>query len=353
MKEKRKKVRWEENFQVAVVIVMLILVFVIMGQITGLERTARVINYTGLVRGATQRLVKLELVGQADPELEAQLDTWLSELASGSGEDNLAHLDDADYNQKLGDLTKRWQVLKGEIGTVRAGGDKTALINDSEIYFARANDLVSSAERYSRVESNRLRWLEYALLAVTAALVIDLVSRNVRSMRMERRIRELSTIAYADNTTHLPNRASCDAVVSGHADPADCARHGAIMFDLNNLKKTNDSYGHEAGDVLIAAFGTLLQETAEGVCFVGRWGGDEFVAIFDEGDEGRIAVFIDELDRKAGTYNQKNSLVQIDYAWGICQNTDEPVFNMAQMIAVADKNMYQMKTAMKAKGKTP
>ena len=77
------------------------------------------------------------------------------------------------------------------------------------------------------------------------------------------------------------------------------------------------------------------------------------MAIFDEGDEGRIAVFIDELDRKAGTYNQKNSLVQIDYAWGICENTDEPVFNMAQMIAVADKNMYQMKTAMKAKGKTP
>lgn len=58
--------------------------------IHGLQGNSRVINYTGVVRGATQRLVKQELNGQHNDALIKRLDGILAELATGEGGNNLS-----------------------------------------------------------------------------------------------------------------------------------------------------------------------------------------------------------------------------------------------------------------------
>ena len=55
--------------QSALIIIMMILVTFMIFQINNLQGTARVINYAGIVRGATQREVKLEIVGQKNDDL--------------------------------------------------------------------------------------------------------------------------------------------------------------------------------------------------------------------------------------------------------------------------------------------
>ena len=71
---------------------MVILVIFMMIQINRLQGTARVINYAGLVRGATQREVKLEITGSQNDELIKYLDDILSGLKYRDGNYDLIKL---------------------------------------------------------------------------------------------------------------------------------------------------------------------------------------------------------------------------------------------------------------------
>ena len=69
--------------------------------ITNLEGDARVINYAGIVRGATQRLIKKELNHVPDDKLISHLDDVLAGLCGGSDEYNIIRLDDSKYQALL------------------------------------------------------------------------------------------------------------------------------------------------------------------------------------------------------------------------------------------------------------
>ena len=71
--------------QSALILVMLVLVASMILQINALQGTARVINYAGIIRGATQREVKLEVVGQPNDDLIVYLDEILHGLKFGGG----------------------------------------------------------------------------------------------------------------------------------------------------------------------------------------------------------------------------------------------------------------------------
>lgn len=54
---------------------------------------------------------------------------------------------------------------------------------------------------------------------------------------------------------------------------------GILMFDLNNLKKINDTFGHEEGDVFIQTFASYLTRILTENSFLARFGGDEFIIV--------------------------------------------------------------------------
>ena len=74
------------------------------------------------------------------------------------------------------------------------------------------------------------------------------------------------------------------------------------MFDLNNLKTVNDTMGHSAGDQLILNFAKLLRSVIPEKDFVGRYGGDEFIAVIYHTSEAEIKVILKSL------YREKNRL---------------------------------------------
>lgn len=134
-----------------------------------LQGSARVINYAGVVRGATQRLIKQELNGQQNDQLIARLDGILSELADGEGENGLDRMDDADFQALVSEMQGEWARLKEEIGRVRQGGDRDALYRDSEAYFDLADRTVSAAELYSE---QQVRRAEQGLLVLGAVFLL-------------------------------------------------------------------------------------------------------------------------------------------------------------------------------------
>lgn len=114
-----------------------------------MQGNARVINYAGIVRGATQQLIKQEMNDLPNDELIDYLDNIISELSTGKGEYGLIVLPDNKYQSLLDELSKNWIKIKEEIDYTRQGGEKQKLFNMSEDYFILANNMVSSAERYS------------------------------------------------------------------------------------------------------------------------------------------------------------------------------------------------------------
>ena len=92
----------------AVLIFFFINVMLLVSDIQG---TARVVNYAGLVRGTTQRIVKLEDAGQPQDDLLKAVDSYINGLRYGSDDLNLVRLDDDEYQAKMTELANYLALL--------------------------------------------------------------------------------------------------------------------------------------------------------------------------------------------------------------------------------------------------
>ena len=96
--------------------------------------------------------------------------------------------------------------------------------------------------------------------------------------------RELTWRAHHDSLTGLANRAvlldRIDAALAAAADGGDPP--ALLYIDLDGFKAVNDSFGHEAGDRLLAAIGGRLRHAVRTADCAARIGGDEFVVLVDQ-----------------------------------------------------------------------
>ena len=200
----------ETVVQSVLILILMILVILLMSEIDRLQGTARVINYAGLVRGATQREVKLEITGYQNDELIQYLDDILNGLKYGDGNYNLITLDDTDYNKKLDAQIEYWENLKRQIRKVRElGYEDTDIVEVSETYFDMADETVFAAENYSVQTAGKIRALETASAVDMLILVILMIMQMVSAVRITRKNKILEQKAYIDLHTGLPNKSRC------------------------------------------------------------------------------------------------------------------------------------------------
>jgi diguanylate cyclase (GGDEF)-like protein/PAS domain S-box-containing protein len=102
---------------------------------------------------------------------------------------------------------------------------------------------------------------------------------------LDEAIREM---AFYDQLTQLPNRRLLDDRLRTAISACKRGGHyGALMFlDLDNFKPLNDNYGHDVGDLLLIEVAHRLTSCVREVDTVSRFGGDEFVVVISELDEG-------------------------------------------------------------------
>lgn len=122
---------------------------------------------------------------------------------------------------------------------------------------------------------------------------------------------------------------------------------GCFAFlDVDNLKKVNDTMGHECGDRLLALMGTVLLENSNG-CIVCRLGGDEFVCfqpdVTEEQAAARIEHIMDEFMRRK---NADSALRQASLSVGLCMCKPGDAYEDAY--SSADKALYHVKQNGKA-----
>lgn len=148
-----------------------------------MQGNARVINYAGIVRGATQRLVKQEMNGFPNDTLIQHLDGIVSELSTGEGDNNLNALPDETFQALIGQMQQLWNELKDEIFLIRQGQPSQQLYALSESYFELADQAVSAAEHYSEM---RVRYSIAVLLCLNAGFIILFILLQVSQARQKK-----------------------------------------------------------------------------------------------------------------------------------------------------------------------
>ena len=110
---------------------------------------------------------------------------------------------------------------------------------------------------------------------------IEIFSDNSAQNDVRRRTEALERLAFLDHLTHMPNRRFLEMTLltalseyQVHGDP-----FGVLSIDLNGFKAINDKFGHACGDRAIQESGKSLVGALRPTDTVGRWGGDEFLAI--------------------------------------------------------------------------
>lgn len=332
--------------QSVLIIVLVILVVMIMMQIGNLQGTARVINYAGLVRGDTQREIKLEITGTQNDELIQYLDDIISGLRYQDGHYNLIRLKDEAYQEKLDVQSAYWEQLKEEIADVRQKGyENTDIVAMSETYFDMADATVFAAEDYSQQIAEKIRTTELLSVIDMLGLIILVIIQMIHAMKMARSNRALEKKAYIDMHTGLPNKSRCEEILND--TEVICETTACMMFDLNNLKVVNDTKGHSAGDQLIFDFAQLLRQTIPEKHFVGRYGGDEFMAVIYDTNKQEIEEILEKLCIEIEQHNHNENTEAISYAHGWALSNEYENCSMQLLFDRADCYMYENKQLCK------
>jgi diguanylate cyclase (GGDEF)-like protein len=150
-------------------------------------------------------------------------------------------------------------------------------------------------------------------------------------------------MATHDPLTGLMNRRKIETMIEKRIQRGKPFSLGIV--DLDGFKDINDRLGHRAGDDLLRQFSADLTANARSADSVGRWGGDEFIIVFD-GPGADATAHVARLQQwVGGSYSlegaQGKTKVQIELSVGVTQW--RPGTTAAELIEAADQRLYAVK----------
>ncbi len=154
-------------------------------------------------------------------------------------------------------------------------------------------------------------------------------------------------MAYEDILTKCKNRAFFEKELANAERKINSNSSIIIItFDLNNLKITNDQYGHKAGDDLLCACASVISEAFLPLGPCSRIGGDEFSVIMKNVTKEQVEASISKMKILISDYNKTHD-AQLQIAYGYAEWNTENFKNLESVLSHADKLMYQRKSIMK------
>lgn len=321
---------------------LIVLILIIILMVSRIQGTARVVNYAGLVRGKTQRIIKLEDARMPQDDMIADVKGYIKGLRFGSEELDLVSLDDKAFQAKMEELDAYFDTLKQEIDLVRqVGYENTSIIEKSEIFFNLCDVATGLAESYSQRIATRLKQFETLTVIDIVILVFMILYELLKALRYAKANRELKSKIYLDEATGLPNKNKCEEILTLEAEQ----NMAICVFDLNNLRTFNNQQGHERGDLYIRSFAKSLRKGVDENQFVGRCGGDEFIAFYKNVTKEDVKRNLENIKKECA----KCSEIPLSYAAGFAYSNDFSKLTMRELFCQADKNMYIDKNQAKIK----
>lgn len=179
------------------------------------------------------------------------------------------------------------------------------------------------------------------IVVLLVSFYIDLTQK----MMQETERNFLIKSAYTDELTQIHNRRYCMEYMTRIKEMGN-PDYTVFCFDLNNLKTTNDTYGHAQGDILIKSAARVIEDAFEPHGIVARMGGDEFIAIVETDDSEKISAMIGEFWDNIQKKNEEIPDLHLSIAFGYASCSPKE-YNIEKIYHIADGRMYENKQAMK------
>ncbi len=161
--------------------------------------------------------------------------------------------------------------------------------------------------------------------------------------------------AERDSLTGIYNRRAGLNMLESIIEAAKINNEEIVLcfIDLNNLKYTNDNFGHEKGDEMIRIFSELVKTCLRADDIFFRFGGDEFIIIFKN---SRIEITESIWSRIIEAFSEENKLNKKEYllsaSHGICKYDKDKYMTVEEFIKCADAKMYEEKRKLKETNKS-
>lgn len=177
------------------------------------------------------------------------------------------------------------------------------------------------------------------------SLIVDFMRRTGNALYSTAQKETLEKMAYTDSLTGLLNRRRCEEIY----DEIDKNKsdYAVVALDLNDLKKVNDSLGHDAGDFYLREFSNVLTKAFAGCGDVVRSGGDEFLVVIKDPANVDVPAKIEEMNQLISNLNQCHANWNMSTAYGVCYSSEDRARTIREADKVADARMYEKKHEMK------
>jgi diguanylate cyclase (GGDEF)-like protein len=205
-----------------------------------------------------------------------------------------------------------------------------------------------------KIAHKKLLTIAVALEENTQDLSQDLKTHSSEVEVLSKKIQELEEELISvkqeskeDFLTKLYNRRALDEFLE--VKEAEFERHGhnfsVIMFDLDKFKDVNDNFGHDAGDAVLSAFAKILKKEARTEDVVGRFGGEEFMAILSETDTKGGVIFAQKVRKhvEKARFMYKGERIAVTVSCGVSERKLHS--SLQSSINSADEYLYTAKNS--------
>ena len=153
---------------------------------------------------------------------------------------------------------------------------------------------------------------------------------------------ELRTTATVDFLTGAFNRNKIEQVLQGEIKRATRYEGplSLILFDLDNFKSVNDTYGHLSGDYVLKTAITIIQDHIRKTDSLGRWGGEEFMLVAPETDLDQAEALAEKIRKQVRLFAYEH-VGAVTISCGVAEF--EPEDTIDSLIKKADDAMYRAK----------
>jgi diguanylate cyclase (GGDEF)-like protein len=174
----------------------------------------------------------------------------------------------------------------------------------------------------------------------------ELFRLNSPAEQLERRLADLERLALLDPLTALPNRRYLEAQLANRLD--ELCRYswpfGLAFLDVDQFKRVNDVHGHQVGDEVLRMVGKTLSAGTRTFDAVGRWAGDEFLAVLANVQQRELEEVAERFRALVSSAGLGAGVgIQVTVSIGVTLASRED--SIETLVQRADRLMYEAKRA--------
>ncbi|MGG7048287.1 MULTISPECIES: diguanylate cyclase [unclassified Campylobacter] len=310
----------------------------------------------------------VELVGiMLEPSITKELDDEIAqinasisknpmEINSPNIKDEIKNLVARRIETDKNEVAQKISSLNSVLGSI--GSRISELANTSRDSTAKMQGIKSDIAEI-RLDTNSFEQVKEMLFNIANALEIEsrelgaeMSSKQATISELQERInsleQELEEAKIESREDFLTKTATKRALMEELRRIEEAYRrygtdYSVCFLDIDFFKKINDTYGHDAGDVILATVAMIFKKNIRKIDFIGRYGGEEFIVILPITSQSEAIVFAEKIRQTIESFKfiYKNERIKVTISAGVATRS----LSLSDMSTIenADKMLYHSK----------